>query len=127
MPALLFVTADAGRLWEAVRGTDTTGLSAQGACGYGYLDKGTWPYWSVAALSTSNSFSKAGPVQGCGCALCACDLRSCSRQGHPHGCTCLGGLCWEVQTGSTVPAGERQAASLLPSVRWQCPCMFSHC
>ncbi|KAK9835375.1 hypothetical protein WJX81_005549 [Elliptochloris bilobata] len=37
-----------------------------GACGYGLLDKGNWPYWSVAALSTSNSFSKAGPVQGCG-------------------------------------------------------------
>ncbi len=34
------------------------------------LDKGNWPYWSVAALSTSNSFAVAGPVQGCGCGPC---------------------------------------------------------
>ena len=30
------------------------------------LDKGAWPYWSVAALSTENSFFKAGPIYGCG-------------------------------------------------------------
>lgn len=38
----------------------------QGSCGYGVLDKSKYPYWSVAALSTSNSFYKAGPVGGCG-------------------------------------------------------------
>ena len=65
----------------AARGADAIGPCAQGACGYGNLDKGTWPYWSVAALSTSNSFSKAGPVQGCGCAPCACHPRVSSRPG----------------------------------------------
>lgn len=30
------------------------------------LDKGAWPYWSVAALSTENSFYKAGPINACG-------------------------------------------------------------
>ena len=30
------------------------------------LDKGAWPYWTVAALSTENSFFKAGPLNGCG-------------------------------------------------------------
>lgn len=38
----------------------------QGSCGFGLLDKGAWPYWSVAALSTENSFYKAGPLNGCG-------------------------------------------------------------
>ncbi|CAK0787061.1 hypothetical protein CVIRNUC_010277 [Coccomyxa viridis] len=37
-----------------------------GSCGYGKLDKGQWPYWSVAALSSSNSFALKGPVTGCG-------------------------------------------------------------
>lgn len=40
---------------------------SQGSCGYGKLDKGQWPYWSVAALSSSNSFALKGPVTGCGC------------------------------------------------------------
>lgn len=39
---------------------------AQGSCGYAMLDKGTWPYWSVAAISTSNSFYLAGPTEACG-------------------------------------------------------------
>ena len=38
----------------------------QGSCGYGGLNKGTYPFWSVAALSLSNSFSIAGPAKGCG-------------------------------------------------------------
>ena len=38
----------------------------KGSCGFGMLDKGAWPYWSVAALSTENSFFKAGPLNGCG-------------------------------------------------------------
>ena len=42
------------------------GDSAQGSCGFGVLSKGQWPYWSVAALATSNSFFLGGPVQGCG-------------------------------------------------------------
>ncbi|CAL5229279.1 g12572 [Coccomyxa viridis] len=37
-----------------------------GSCGYGKLDKGQWPYWSVAALSSSSSFSKGVSAQGCG-------------------------------------------------------------
>ncbi|KAK9850628.1 hypothetical protein WJX84_001010 [Apatococcus fuscideae] len=37
-----------------------------GACGYGLLDKGQWPYWSVGALSSSNMFYSAGPINGCG-------------------------------------------------------------
>jgi hypothetical protein len=41
-------------------------LYSQGACGYGMLDKEKYPYWSVAALSTSSEFYKKGPVQGCG-------------------------------------------------------------
>lgn len=39
---------------------------AQGSCGFGILDKVTYPYFAAAALSTSNSFFKAGPVNGCG-------------------------------------------------------------
>ena len=46
---------------------------AQGSCGYGKLDKGNWPYWSVAALSSSNSFVNAGPINGCGCVPNATD------------------------------------------------------
>ena len=38
----------------------------QGACGYGKLDKSQYPYWSVAALSLTNSFSVAGPAHACG-------------------------------------------------------------
>ena len=41
-------------------------LPLQGSCGFGMLDKGAWPYWSVAALSTENSFFKAGPINACG-------------------------------------------------------------
>ena len=38
----------------------------QGSCGYGDLQKEAYPFWSVAALSTSNRFYKAGPGNGCG-------------------------------------------------------------
>jgi len=37
-----------------------------GSCGYGLLSTTVYPYWSVGALSTSNSFSLAGPSTGCG-------------------------------------------------------------
>lgn len=37
-----------------------------GACGYGVLKKESYPFWSVAALSLSNSFSVAGPAKACG-------------------------------------------------------------
>ncbi len=40
----------------------------QGACGYGYLQKDQWPYWSVGALTPNNSFAQAGPAHACGCA-----------------------------------------------------------
>ena len=40
--------------------------SLQGACGYGVLKKESYPFWSVAALSLSNSFSVAGPAKACG-------------------------------------------------------------
>ena len=33
---------------------------------YGLLDKSKWPYWSVGALSQSNTFYSAGPLGGCG-------------------------------------------------------------
>ena len=29
------------------------------------LDKNQWPYWTVAALATSNHWFLQGPVQGC--------------------------------------------------------------
>ena len=38
----------------------------QGACGYGAIPKDQYPYFSVAALSPSNQFYKAGPLNGCG-------------------------------------------------------------
>ena len=38
----------------------------QGACGYGSIPKDQYPYFSVAALSPSNQFYKAGPLNGCG-------------------------------------------------------------
>lgn len=38
----------------------------QGACGYGLLDKNSYPFWSVAAFSLTNSFSQAGPAKACG-------------------------------------------------------------
>lgn len=40
----------------------------QGACGYGYLNRNQWPYWSVAALTPTNTFAKQGPAKACGCA-----------------------------------------------------------
>ncbi|KAK9824717.1 hypothetical protein WJX74_000925 [Apatococcus lobatus] len=37
-----------------------------GSCGYDDIMQDSWPYWSVAALATSNSFHLAGPDLGCG-------------------------------------------------------------
>ncbi|KAK9906413.1 hypothetical protein WJX75_001467 [Coccomyxa subellipsoidea] len=37
-----------------------------GSCGYGYLDKTKYPFWSVGALATSSIYYQQGPVQGCG-------------------------------------------------------------
>lgn len=39
---------------------------AVGSCGYGMLSKSDWPYWSVAALPTSNVFFNNLPLEGCG-------------------------------------------------------------
>lgn len=47
-------------------GLDTKGHDVQGACGYGTISKDSYPYWSVAALSLTNSFSVAGPAKACG-------------------------------------------------------------
>ena len=44
----------------------TIGSILQGACGYGMLDKNSYPFWSVAAFSLTNSFSVAGPAKACG-------------------------------------------------------------
>ena len=41
-------------------------MCVQGSCGYGMMDKSKYPYWSVAALSRSNSFYVAGPIGACG-------------------------------------------------------------
>ena len=53
--------------------------AVQGSCGYGLLDMNTWPYWSVAALSTSNHWFLSGPVQGCAtrhsCTRCPMPVR----------------------------------------------------
>ncbi|GAB4819913.1 hypothetical protein N2152v2_006959 [Parachlorella kessleri] len=44
----------------------TKDVSYEGACGYGSIPKDQYPYFSVAALSPSNSFAQAGPLKGCG-------------------------------------------------------------
>lgn len=41
----------------------------QGACGYGYIKKNEWPYWSVGAMTPGNRFAKAGPAHACGYAV----------------------------------------------------------
>lgn len=46
--------------------SDPSWGTLNGACGYGQLDKGKWPYWSVAALSTQNQFALADNIKGCG-------------------------------------------------------------
>lgn len=53
----------------------------QGACGYGYIKKNEWPYWSVGALTPSNQFAKAGPAHACGCADLSPYPTSCLRSG----------------------------------------------
>ena len=42
----------------------------QGSCGYFGLDKSQFPFWSVAAFSTSNRFFKAEPLSACGWGPC---------------------------------------------------------
>lgn len=47
-----------------------------GSCGYGLLDRSSWPFWSVGALSTSNVFYDSLPVSGCGiCIEVRCEDR----------------------------------------------------
>lgn len=38
----------------------------QGACGFGLLDKNSWPGWNVAGISTSNRFYSRLPGNACG-------------------------------------------------------------
>ncbi|KAK9852113.1 hypothetical protein WJX84_000033 [Apatococcus fuscideae] len=57
-----------------------------GSCGYGKLSKTAWPYWSVAALSTSNVYYKAGPVAGCG----QCFEIQCMNSGGQYAGRCAG-------------------------------------
>ena len=45
--------------WEPSYGTSV------GSCGYGLLDRGNYPYWSVGALATSNSYFLAGKPSIC--------------------------------------------------------------
>jgi hypothetical protein len=59
----------------------------QGSCGYGYLDKGAYPYWSVAAFSPSNFFSQS--IGGGACGTCY-EIR-CVDKGGPHGVRQLSG------------------------------------
>ena len=44
------------------------------------LDKAKYPFWSVAALSTSNAYFLGGPLQGCG----QCFQIECLQDGGPH-------------------------------------------
>lgn len=44
------------------------------------LDKAKYPFWSVAALSTSNAYFLGGPLQGCG----QCFQIECLQNGGPH-------------------------------------------
>lgn len=41
-----------------------------GACGYGAFSQADWPYWHVAALSTSNPVAISGLPQKNGCGAC---------------------------------------------------------
>ena len=61
----------------------------QGACGYGKLDKSQYPYWSVAALSLTNSFSVAGPAHACG----MCFEIKCVDVGGAYGVRPIPGAC----------------------------------
>ena len=56
----------AGLQWPCKCGPDIKAHDLQGACGYGTISKDSYPYWSVAALSLTNSFSVAGPAKACG-------------------------------------------------------------
>ncbi|KAK9838158.1 hypothetical protein WJX81_005264 [Elliptochloris bilobata] len=55
-----------------------------GSCGYGLLDKAKYPFWSVAALSTSNCYFQGGPLQGCG----QCFQIECLQDEGPHAGHC---------------------------------------
>ena len=54
----------------------------QGACGYGYIKKNQWPYWSVGALTPGNQFAKAGPAHACGYAHLFLSVHSLASNAH---------------------------------------------
>lgn len=89
---LVLMSASAGTLAVARSGRTTfyggapDGMSpynpsygtSVGSCGYGLLDKGEWPYWSVGALAVANS-AFGGPTFGCGsCWRITCQGRGCT-------------------------------------------------
>lgn len=86
VPMHRLLGAALGVEWQAGQINDHTPLPVialmaqsnhlQGACGYGYIKKNEWPYWSVGALTPGNRFAKAGPAHACGCAL-PCLQRMC--------------------------------------------------
>lgn len=49
--------------------------TADGSCGFGYIKKSDWPYWSVGALATSNMNFKSLATEGCGACFEASPLR----------------------------------------------------
>ena len=62
-----WVVSSMNKIWRrSLRGWKFTQSHLQGSCGYGLLSQTVYPFWSVGALSTSNSFSLAGPSTGCG-------------------------------------------------------------
>ena len=77
----------------------------QGACGYGYIKKNQWPYWSVGALTPGNQFAKAGPAHACGYAHLSLSVHSLASNAH----LCLRGSSLWIGIGfETVcmPVGE---------------------
>ncbi|KAK9839053.1 hypothetical protein WJX74_008497 [Apatococcus lobatus] len=54
------------RIMEAMRTDSTLAVLHSVPTWYGALDKSVWPYWVVGALSPSNSYYAAGPMNGCG-------------------------------------------------------------
>jgi hypothetical protein len=53
----------------------------QGSCGYGYMDRGSYPYWSVGAFSPSNRFAQSIKSNACG----TCYEIRCVDKGGPFG------------------------------------------
>eukprot|EP00884_Botryococcus_braunii_P000413 jgi/Botrbrau1/10372/Bobra.146_2s0010.1 len=60
------IATNYGGPFDGKNPSDPSWGTLNGACGYGQLDKGKWPYWSVAALSTQNRFYLADNIKGCG-------------------------------------------------------------